>query len=74
MHATAEGEGIAPRVRNFVLQAERGTRTRKGQGVEKDEGLEKVNLRGTFSEENPARPGLAAGQNVQTIGLYLDGV
>jgi len=41
-----------------------GTRTRKGQGIEKDKGLEKVNLRGTFSEANPARRGLAAGRNV----------
>ncbi len=61
MHPTAEREGIAPQVRNFVRQAER---TRKGQGVEKDKGLEKVNLRGTFSEANPARRGLAAGRNV----------
>jgi len=37
----AEREGIAPQVRNFVRQAERGRGREKGRGVERDEGLER---------------------------------
>jgi len=37
----AEQEGVAPQVRNFVSQAERGHGRETGGNVEKDEGLER---------------------------------
>jgi hypothetical protein len=38
---TAEREGFAPQVKNFVRQAERERARDKGRGAEKDEGLER---------------------------------
>ncbi len=40
MH-TAEREGIAPQVRNFVRQAEQERGREKGRGLDHDEGLER---------------------------------